>query len=71
MAEEILVKDALNADMIAAGKSLIELLDREAFPVSAAMWHFVAESNQWRLLLASSRVQSKGPKEAYMEVLRV
>ncbi len=70
MAEEVLVKDALSPEMIEAGKSLVELLDRERFPVTAAMWLFVPDSNQWRLLLASPKIQSEGPKKAYEEVLR-
>ncbi len=70
MAEEVLVKDALSPERIEAGKTLVELLDREKFPVIAAMWLFVPDSNEWRLLVASPKTQTEGPKKAYEEVLR-
>jgi hypothetical protein len=69
MAEEILVKDTLSPEMIEAGKKLTEQLDRSSLPVSASMWLYVPESNQWRLILASPKIESEGPKKVYQDVL--
>jgi hypothetical protein len=71
MAEEILVKDSLNPEMIEAGRRLTEQLDRSGLPLSASMWLYVPDSNEWRLILASPRVDSEGPKKAYQEVRNV
>lgn len=68
MAEEILVKEALTDAMIAAGADLMRSLDRAQWPVVASLWLFEAETNQWRLILASPAVTEEGPLAAYRHV---
>lgn len=68
MAEETLVKEALTEDMIVAGADLTRSLDRAHWPVAASLWSFVPETNQWRLILASSAVAEEGPLAAYRHV---
>jgi hypothetical protein len=65
MAENIVVKEALTEEMIRAGAELVRKLDQLHWPVMAAMWFYFPEVNQWRLLLGSPEVRTKGPKVAY------
>ncbi len=70
MAEETLVKEALTDEMIEAGKSVLENLDRRQFPVDAALWFYLADQNQWRLLLATPEVHVEGPRKTYKRLLQ-
>jgi len=55
-------------DLIDEGRALIEVLQREHFPVSGAFW--VADG-QLRLVIASRLPSDKGPIQAYTEFLRI
>ncbi len=70
MAEETLVKEALTDEMIKAGASVVESLDRRKFPVDAALWFYLSNQNQWRLLLATPEVHLEGPRKTYKRVLQ-
>ena len=50
---------------IEAGRLLIEALDRENVPVSAALWFYDREEDGYRLFLATSVYDDQGPLEAY------
>lgn len=50
---------------IADGRTLLEQLDRDRIPVSAAFWYYRSESDRWSLVIATPHVSSKGPLEAY------
>ncbi|HYI10668.1 MAG TPA: hypothetical protein VEK57_16525 [Thermoanaerobaculia bacterium] len=65
MAEEILVKEALTDEMIRAGYALTRQLEESGWPLSASLWFFEADQNDWKLILASPAVTSGGPKAAY------
>jgi hypothetical protein len=65
VAEDAVVKEQLTGDMIEAGAALTEKLDQVGLPVTSALWLFVAELNEWRLLFASPDVSSKGPRDVY------
>ena len=54
----------VEADM-EAGKVLLRDLDEKNFDVEAALWFYMSDSEEWRLILASTTVDSKGPKVAY------
>ncbi|HEY2091915.1 MAG TPA: hypothetical protein VGJ81_08510 [Thermoanaerobaculia bacterium] len=69
MAEETLVKEALTDEMIEAGKTVVENLDRRRFLIDAALWFYLTDQNQWRLLLASPEVHLEGPRKAYKRLL--
>jgi hypothetical protein len=47
------------------GKKLIEALDRSSFPVTGALWFYITDSDEWRLLLVSPLVAERGPKSTY------
>ncbi|HUS76840.1 MAG TPA: hypothetical protein VMY43_12660 [Methanothrix sp.] len=50
---------------IIEGKELIEALDKKMLDIKAAMWFYFAESEAWKLLIATPMVDEKGPKEVY------
>ncbi|MBI5740673.1 MAG: hypothetical protein HZA16_08120 [Nitrospirae bacterium] len=60
-----MVKTALVEKDIEEGKRLIEELDKTKFKVRAALWFYMAESDEWRLYIVSPFVEKEGPKKAY------
>jgi hypothetical protein len=44
--------------MIDAGAELTKKLDESGLPVTAALWLFVSDLNEWRLMFASRRTSS-------------
>jgi hypothetical protein len=58
-------KTALVEKDIEEGRRLIEALDNAGFQVRAVLWFYFAESDEWRLIVASPLVEKKGPKGAY------
>jgi hypothetical protein len=57
----------VDADM-KAGEALLSRLDDIKFNVKAALWFYVQESEEWRLIIASPIVDKDGPKKAYEKV---
>jgi hypothetical protein len=51
------------------GRRLIQALDQRKFPVNAALWYL--HEGGWRLIIASSLVDSDGPREAYRKINEV
>ena len=68
MVENVLVKEILNESMIKAGEELTRILDQMSWPVTASLWFYFLEENQWKLLLASPSVGKSGPKRAYQSI---
>lgn len=68
MVENVLVKEILTASMIKAGEELTRILDQMNWPVTASLWFYFVEENQWRLLLTSPTVGKDGPKQAYQRI---
>ena len=64
-------KTALVEKDVEEGKRLIEALDNAGFQVRAVLWFYLAESDEWRFVVASPLVERKGPKEAYAFVQEV
>ena len=58
-------KTELVIELIQAGEKLIIALDKTNFKVTAAMWFYLSETNEWRLIIASPYVDSNGPKKSY------
>jgi hypothetical protein len=63
-----MVKEALVERDIECGRRLIEALDQVGFPVAAALWRFLPDEEEWRLLIASLRVNELGPLAAYTTI---
>src|SRR5438128_2489038 len=53
---------------IESGRKLIRELDANKFPVVAALWLYLTEPNEWRLVIASPLVEKLGPRAAYRRV---
>ncbi len=70
MAEETLVKEALTEEMKGFGAAITQKLDEAGWPVVASLWSFDPEGNRWKLILASPRVSSDGPQQAYGAVVK-
>jgi hypothetical protein len=57
----------VDADM-KAGEALLNKLDEIEFDVKAALWFYMQDSEEWRLIIASPIVDKDGPKKAYEKV---
>lgn len=68
MVENVLVKEILTESMIKAGEELTRILDQMNWPVTASLWFYFVEENQWKLLLTSPSVGKEGPKRAYQRI---
>lgn len=68
MVENTVVKDQLSDAMIEAGAELTRKLDESGVSLSAALWLFEPEINEWRLLFASPEVSARGPIKTYERI---
>jgi hypothetical protein len=68
VAENSVVKEQLTPDMVDAGAALTAKLDELGVPVTSALWLFVPDLNEWRLLFASAEVSTKGPRDVYEKI---
>jgi hypothetical protein len=71
MVTEALVKESLSSEMISSGEELTRRLDEARFIVSASLWLYIPEINNWRLIIGSPEVRTLGPKRAYRQVQSV
>ena len=69
MAEETVVKEVLSDEMKRDGAALTRALDEAGWPMIASFWYYESDDNFWKLMLASPRVSTDGPKEAYGAVI--
>jgi len=67
----MVVKESLSEQMTSAGAELTRRLDDAGLAVSAALWFYDPESNDWRLIIASPDVHTRGLKTLYKEVQSV
>lgn len=58
-------QEALVTPAIAAGKELLSFLDSEQFEITSALWLLISETQEWRLILASPKVDEVGPRQAF------
>jgi hypothetical protein len=66
VAEDVLVKEQLTPDMIAAGGELTKRLQADKdFGLLCSLWLYTSESSRWKLVVASPIVESAGPLHAY------
>ncbi len=71
MAEDIVLKEQLTEAMIEAGAQLTHELDEAGVPISAALWLFKPEINEWQLVFASPDVATQGSVKVYRRVFSV
>jgi len=68
VAENSMVKDQLTDAMVEAGAELTRKLDEAGLHINAALWLFVPEINEWRLLFASPEVSAQGSRKVYEQI---
>lgn len=68
MAETVLVRPDLTADMIAGGRTLLGYLDQLDIPVEAAFWLLDEDVPAWHLVLASPQMRTQGSIAMYRKV---
>lgn len=69
MAEEVVVKEQLTPDMVAAGHDLTRLLRQDRnFGLLCSLWLYTSESNRWKLVVATPMVDSSGPIHTYQAI---
>ncbi len=68
MADEVLVKDPLTAEMIAGGEELTNRLVEAGWSVVAAFWLFSTESVRWNLAFGIGEVPERGSLEVYSAI---
>lgn len=61
----------LTSEMLQAGEDLVRELDRREFPTKAALWLYIEEPNEWRLVIATPNRRSVGPLKSYKSLLQV
>lgn len=66
MDKKILVERDINE-----GKMLIQTLDVSKFQLSGALWFYLTESENWRLLLVSPLVDTAGLRSCYKVIQSV
>jgi hypothetical protein len=64
-------KAVLVEDDIKIGREILTALDNAQILTTGLLWLYVAELEEWQLLIASSLVDRKGPRSAFMEFWKV
>lgn len=68
MAEEILVKESLSAEMIASGEEMTKRLVEAGWGVAAAFWLYFTDSLRWNLVFGINEVLEKGSIGIYSKI---
>lgn len=71
MAKDVLVNNILTQSMIDAGATLLAKLDACAVDVTAAFWLYSEDNQSWKLVIASSMVDSQGPRSLYRRIISI
>ena len=61
-------KTILVKELIEDGEKLLQELDRQHFPISAAFWYDSPDRDAWNLYIVSEAAHQPGPLEAYMRI---
>jgi len=69
MVRELLVNETLTDAMINSGAQLIKQLDAQEAEVKSAFWFYFSDEHVWKLMLASPKVSSEGPKKFYKRII--
>lgn len=64
-------KGVLVAVDLQRGEKVISALEKNGVPLSAALWAHFPEYEDWRLVLASRKLDSLKPGDAYLKVNRI
>jgi hypothetical protein len=64
------VETALLTSDIDAGKKVIDALDAECADLRSALWLYIPDASEWRLVLSLPAVDREGPEGGYKLVQR-
>ena len=56
---------------IVKGKEIVRALDASGFLVRSAFWFYIPDGEEWRLILATPKVDELGPRGAYATAQQV
>jgi len=60
-----MVAKSLTDQMIKAGAALVDSLDKRGLSPDAALWLYLPDQEQWRLVLAEVKLSRQGPRVLY------
>ena len=63
-----MVKEQLTPEMINVGENLLKALDAAGVQITAAMWLFDPERNDWQLMFAAPVSAEIGDREVYRKI---
>lgn len=61
----------VEAEIVAGRELYLALRDDPALSVTATFWHFDVDACEWRLMIATPLVRTKGPKAAYRRIASI
>lgn len=53
------------------GKTLLKSLDAHSFHVSAAMWFYDVDSDTWKYIISTPKVDEEGPLSVYRDIQKL
>ena len=68
MVEDTVIKEPLTADMVAAGEELTCKLEEMGVALTAAIWFYDSEVNEWFLKYLSPETELHGSRELYGKI---
>jgi hypothetical protein len=68
MDQKSLVRRPLTEQMIKIGENLLRLLSERRFPLRAALWLYLCEAEEWRLVLAVPKARAEGKIKFYKQI---
>ncbi|HEX3861501.1 MAG TPA: hypothetical protein VHY35_07395 [Stellaceae bacterium] len=66
-----MAKEALLESAIAAGKILIEELDKNDQTIDAGLWFYYPDLDQWKLLLSSKKFDATNLTKSYTKISEI
>jgi hypothetical protein len=66
-----MVEATLTKEMIDIGAAFVHKLDEHGFSPNAAFWFYFSDVQQWKLVLAESKLGTIGPKEIYRKIQKI
>lgn len=70
MAKSVLVTGEFTEVMEKAGAALLRRLDTGQADVRSAFWFYFPDVKAWKLVVASKKVDSEGPREFYKRIVK-
>lgn len=65
---EEMVRHTLTQNHEQGGRDLVDALDKMGLNLNAALWFLFSEEDAWKLILSWPKIESEGPKAAYMKI---